>query len=212
MLNPTKNKFEQFTQNDYEILEREVLYQGVFRMVKYTVRYRLYNGDWSNTIMREVMERNSSAAVLPYDPVLDQVILIEQFRTGSISNPQSPWLIEIVAGSFNEGELAPGVAEREAIEEAGCEVLDLFPICDYYVSPGCCNEHISLYCARVDASNSGGIFGLAEEDENILALPVPLEDAFKMLQEGKIKNSPGIITLQWLQLNRNWLKQLWLKK
>jgi ADP-ribose pyrophosphatase len=198
-----------FTHNDYEIVKREILHQGIYRMVRYHLRYRLFNGGFSHVIDREVMERSSSAGILLYDPFLDQVVLIEQFRAGALGNPPNPWLLEVVAGTLEENELPDHLAKREAQEEAGCEVLDIYPICSYFTSPGGCNEFISLFCGRVDASNAGGLHGLKEEDEDIRTFTVPSDDAFKMVQTGEIRTSPAIISLQWLQLNREWLKQLW---
>jgi ADP-ribose pyrophosphatase len=207
-----EKKLNSFTQNDYEVIQRDIPYQGVFRMARYTLRYRLFNGDWSGTITREVMERKSAAGILPYDPVLDHVVLIEQFRPGAITHPHSPWLLEIVAGVIDMDEKPVDVALREADEEAGCEVLDIYPICEYFVSPGGSNEFLWLFCGRVDASHAGGIHGLAHENEDIRAFSLPSDEAFKLLQNGKIKTSPAIISLQWLQLNRERLKQLWQTK
>lgn len=209
----SEESFFPFTQNDYEILERQVPYEGVFRMAHYKIRFRLFRGGWSRVIEREIMERKQAACLLPYDPLLDKVILIEQFRAGALSNPQSPWLIETVAGSIDKDEAPAEVALRESQEEANCKILDLFPICEYFVSPGGCNEYAYLFCGRVDASDAGGVYGLLEkEGEDIRAFPVPADEAFVMVQEGKIKTSPAIISLQWLQLNREWLKQLWQTK
>lgn len=196
------------TQNDYEIIQREVLYEGFLSMVRYHLRIKLFNGNWSNTMTREVMERTSAVGVLLYDPILDQVVFIEQFRPGAIKDPH-PWLIEVVAGVLEVKEAPTDVAIREADEEAGCEILDLYPICEYFVSPGGSNEYLWLYCGRIDASNAGGIHGLKEENEDIRTLTLPADEAFILLREGRIKTSPAIISLQWLQLNREWLKQLW---
>lgn len=201
-----------FSQNDYEITERTLLYQGIFRMVRLNIRYRLFNGGWDEGVIRELMERKSAAAVLPYDPVLDRVVLIEQFRPGALSNPKSPWLIEIVAGVLDGNEQPRDVAKREALEEAGCEVLDLYPVCEYFVSPGGSNEYLWLFLGRIDASKTDGLFGLEDEHEDIRSFSVSADEAFIMLQEGKIKTSPAIISLQWLQLNREWLRQLWQTK
>lgn len=206
-----KEPFTPFTQNDYLIEKREVPYQGIFRIARYHLRFRLFNGELSDTVLREIFERTSAVAVLPYDPILDSILLIEQFRAGAIANPQSPWLLEAVAGSFNPEEKPLQVASREVQEEAGCEILDLYPICEYFVSPGACNEYLYLFCGHINAKNAGGVFGLKEEHEDIRSFVVSAEDAFIMLQEGKIKTSPAIIALQWLQLNREWLRQLWLK-
>lgn len=198
-----------FTQNDYEIIKRDVPYQGRFRVAKYELRFKQYDGNWSEKISREILERQAAVGILPYDPVLDQIILIEQFRAGALANPQSPWLVEIIAGIIDSDETPKAVAFREAQEEAGCEILDIFPICEYFVSPGGSNEFMTLYCGHIDASNAGGIFGLQDEGEDIRAFTLSADEAFILLQEGKIKTPPAIISLQWLQLNRDWLKQLW---
>jgi len=200
-----------FSQNDYEIVKSEILYQGVFRLARYHVRHRRFNNEWSNTFSREILERKPAVAVLPYDPVLDRVLLIEQFRAGALANPQSPWLIEIVAGVY-DNESPQEVAKREATEEAGCKILDLYSICDAFVSPGGTNEHLYIFIGRIDASVGGGFFGLEEENEDIRAFNLPIEDAYKLVQERKIKTTPAIISILWLQLNREWLKQLWQTK
>jgi ADP-ribose pyrophosphatase len=205
------NPLSPFSQNDYEVTNRDLLYDGVFRLVRYHIKQRLFNGGLSDVYLREILERKSAAAVLPYNPHTDEVILIEQFRAGAIANPQSPWLIEIVAGIYDINENPVDVAIREAKEEAGCLVSDLHPIHDFFVSPGGSNEQLHLFIGRIDI-NTEGIHGLADEHEDIRAFSVPRHDAYQYLQEGKIKTSPAIIALQWLQLNHEWLKQLWLTK
>lgn len=201
-----------FSQEDYEIIKREILYQGVFRLVRNTLRHRKFNGEWSNTFSREILERKSAVGILPYDPILDSVVLIEQFRAGALGHTHSPWLIEVVAGIYNAKEEPEDVAKRESMEEAGCQILDIYPICEYFVSPGGSNEYLHLYCGRIDASDAGGIHGLVDENEDIRAFVVSRDEAFALMQEGKIKTSPAIIALQWLQLNSEWLKQLWSTK
>lgn len=204
-----EEQLQPFTQNDYEIARREVLYQGFYRLVRNHIRHMKFDGTWTGEFARELVERPSAVAVLPYDPVLEHVVLIEQFRSGAIANPQSPWLIETIAGLYKPGDNLADVTHREAQEEAGIELLDIYKICEYFVSPGGSDEYLTLYCGRVNASNAGGIYGLAEENEDIRAFALPLDEAFTLLQEGKIKTSPAIIALQWLQLNRVWLRQLW---
>ena len=60
-----------------------------------------------------------------YDPNLDSVLLIEQFRVGALSHP-NPWQLEIVAGLVDgHGESLEDVAKREVLEEAGVELSRL---------------------------------------------------------------------------------------
>src|SRR5687768_12463859 len=101
-------------EKDYEILKRDVKYQGMFSLVELHLRHRNFDGGWSNTFTREILERKSAAAILPYDPILEQIVLIEQFRAGALTNPTGPWLLEIVAGIYDQSEKPRDVAMREA--------------------------------------------------------------------------------------------------
>lgn len=193
----------------FEILDKTLCYDGFFRMERYRLRHQLFRGGWSRTLVRELFERGHAAAVLPYDPVLDRIILVEQFRIGALEVPGGPWLLEIVAGIIEPGETPEAVVRREALEEANCTIQELIHICDYCVSPGGTSERITLFCGKVDASQAGGIYGASEEDEDIRVLVVSYQEAVAFLQTGKINNAAPIIALQWLQLNRERVRAQW---
>ncbi len=192
-----------------EIIERKTGYSGFFRLCKYRLRHRLFAGGWSPVISRELFERGHAVAVLPWDPRADVVLLVEQFRIGALHARGGAWLLECVAGMMEPGESPEGVAQREAMEEAGCELQELELICEYLVSPGGTSERITLYCGRVDASGAGGIHGLVEEHEDIRVTPVPFVRAMELLREGRINSAAPIIALQWLALNRERLRSTW---
>lgn len=197
-------------ETDVDVVRKERCFQGFFRMERYTIRHRLFNGDWSQPIIRELLERGHAAAVLPYDPVKDQVVLIEQFRVGAMSVSSGPWLLEIVAGIIEGNELAEEVVIREAVEEAGCDILDLVALYDYLVSPGGTTERIALFCGKVDSTHIGGIYGKMDEGEDIKVHVMPLDSAIALLNSGKIISASAIIALQWLALNRDHLRKNWL--
>ncbi len=194
---------------DVEIIERQVTHQGFFRMEKYCLRHRLFSGEMSTPISRELFERGHAAALLLYDPQRDEVVLLEQFRIGALEAPGGPWLVEIVAGVIERDETPQQVARREAQEEAGCQVQELEFICEYLVSPGGTSERISLYCGRVDSSGAGGIHGLVEESEDIRVSTVPFTQAWHWLEEGVINSASPIIAMQWLHMNRERLRREW---
>lgn len=200
------------TEADVEIVQKELCFHGFFRMERYTLRHRLFNGDWSRPIIREMLERGHAAAILPYDPTRDQVVLIEQFRVGAMSVATGPWLLEIVAGIIEADETAENVVKREAVEEAGCDILDLVPLYDYLVSPGGTSERIALFCGKVDSTHMGGIYGKVEEGEDIQVHVMSLGNALAMLGSGKIISASAIIALQWLALNRAYLHKIWLSE
>jgi len=193
----------------FEILSKEIVYQGFFRMEKYRLKHTLFGGGWSAEITRELFMRGSCVAVLLYDPDTDKVVLIEQFRTGAILNPDRAWLVEIVAGAIEEGESAEDVAYRESLEEAGCEIQQLMVINKFYTTPGAFSEWITLFCGKVDSTHVGGIHGLDHEDEDIWVRTVDFDEAYLMLQNGEIESAIPIIAIQWLALNRQKLKLEW---
>ena len=100
-------------------------------------------------------------------------------------------------------------ARRETVEEAGCELLELVPICHYLVSPGGTSESITLFCARVDAARVGGVRGMVEEHEDIQLHVVSRAEALDLLRAGRINSAAPIIALQWLELNRPRLLERW---
>jgi ADP-ribose pyrophosphatase len=195
---------------EFEILDKEILYNGFFRMEKYRLKHTLYAGGWSAEISRELFVRGSAVAVLLYDPHTDQVVLIEQFRAGAIIQPDRAWLVEIVAGGIEEGETAIEVAYRESMEEAGCDIQKLMVINEFYTTPGGCSERITLFCGKIDSSQVGGIHGLDHEDEDILVRAVNFKDAYLMLENNEIESAIPIIALQWLALNKDKLQKQWL--
>jgi ADP-ribose pyrophosphatase len=194
---------------EFKVLNQTVGYEGFFKLEVYHLRHELFAGGYSAVVVRECLERGHAVAVLPYDPVRDQVVLIEQFRIGALRAPGGPWLLEIVAGIIKPGEAPVQVARREALEEIGQELLEVVPICEYLVSPGGASETITLYCGRVDASQVGDIHGLAEEHEDIRAHVMTRGAALELLRGGRIVSATPMIALQWLELNHRELMERW---
>lgn len=193
----------------FEILSREDGYQGFFTLQRLTLRHSLYRGGMSPPITRELIERGNVAAVLLYDPELDAVVLIEQFRVGALADPNGPWLLEIVAGIVEPGETPEQVARREAVEEAGCTVTELMPVTEFYATPAKSSERSHLFCGRVDASTAGGIHGLADEGEDIRVLTLPVAEALRLLHAGRICSAWPMIALMWLENRRGELRRVW---
>lgn len=200
-----------FAKNDVEIIARETLYSGFFSMELYRFRHRLFNGEMSGEIRREIFERGHAAVLLPFDPVRDEVVLVEQIRIAAYDVSESPWLLEMVAGMIEEGESVEDVARREALEEAGLIVGRTKPVLSYLASPGGTSEHLSIMVGEVDATTADGIHGLADENEDIRVHVVSREQAYQWVEEGKIDNAASVIALQWLQLHYQTLRNEWKK-
>lgn len=195
----------QFGLDDISISSIETKYQGFFKLNEYQLNHKLFSGGQNETFTREVFERGDAVVVMLYDKTHDKLLLLEQFRAGAIRTGETAWMLEFVAGMFDENESPIDVAVRETKEEANIDLVmdDVKPIMKYLSSPGGMSECIHLYWAKFDSSNvvTGSVFGLDEENEDILLHIISRTDALALLDEGKISNAATIIGLQWLALN-----------
>lgn len=207
-------EYPTFHQKDVEILDKRTVFQGFFQINEYKMRHRLFRGGWSEVVTREMFERGHAVVVLPYDVNSDQLVLVEQIRLGAKQSSQSPWLLEAVAGMIGKDEQGDDenleqVARREALEEAGLSLGRLEPMLSYLSSPGGTTERIHLFLGELTSPVHPGIFGLAEEHEDIRVHLVPRNDAMALLAAGKIDNAATVIALQWLELHHSKISAAW---
>ncbi len=192
------------------ISERRTVYKGFFRIDHFRLRHRLFAGGWSPELSREVFLRHNAAGILLYDPGRDEIVFIEQFRLAAHLAGFAAWQLEIVAGIIDMDESAAAVARREAAEEAGLAVIgEVVPIHRFLTSPGGSTETVDLFCGRVDASEAGGIHGLADESEDIRVVVKSSAAAMALLAEGKIENGFTLLALHWFAANREALRRRW---
>ena len=196
-----------FTANDVSVKKRERVFDGFFKVDKYSFEHAKFDGGTSTLIEREIFERGDAVAVLPYDPTSRTVLLVEQVRIGALKTKENPWLLECIAGMNDGSTDYESVARREAYEEAGIELTQLEFMLSYLSSPGGTTERLYLYLAHADLSQAGGVYGLDEEGEDIKVHVIPVDDALARLQSGEIDNAATVISLQWLALNEPRLQQ-----
>jgi ADP-ribose diphosphatase len=192
-----------------ELLRHEVAFQGYFKVGRYFFRHSLHRGGVSSVISREVFERGQAGAVLPYDPVRDEVVLIRQFRAGSYVAGHHPFTWETVAGIIEANETAEAMIRREAVEEAGLQIAEVMPIASIMLTPGACSESCQVFLGRMDATRAGGIFGLASEGEDILVKVLSFAEAYALVERNEVDNAVGVIALQWLALHRDEVRRRW---
>lgn len=197
------------TSGAVQVVARETAFKGFYRLDKLSLQHRLFSGETSPIINRELFVRPDAVCVLPYDPLLDKVVFVEQFRVGAVEKSANPWMLELVAGLIDKSEEPQEVAYREAIEEANLTITDLLPIAQYYPSVGGSNEYIYLYIGRCDSSKAGGVHGLQEEGEDIRSHVWTFEQAVDHLNAGHIQNAASIMALQWLIINKERVRKEW---
>lgn len=193
---------------DWKIHQKELAYNGHFKLTKYELSHEKYNGETTPLLHRELVERNDAVAMVAYDPVTDEIVLVEQFRMGAITEEQ-PWLIEIVAGLIEAGESPEEVTIRESQEEIGCKPSELIKIAGFYTSPGGNSEWIHLYIGKISVEELADSGGLKEEGEDIKITVVPASDVSYMLSTGEVRSGIAIVGLQWFVMNRENIRQQW---
>ncbi len=187
-----------------EVLDRKHPFRGFFGIEDLHLRHRRFDGSMGPVIGREVFVMTDAVTVLPYDPVHDLLLMVEQFRAGAVGRGGGPvWHLETIAGRIDPGETPEDTARREATEEAGLALGALLPVAGFYPSPGACTEYIHSFVALCDlGAAQGGLHGVAEEGEDIRTHVRTFDAAAADLAAGRIINAPLLITLLWLMRER----------
>ncbi len=133
----------------------------------------------------EIVEYPESVVIVP---VLDdgRIVLLRQYR-GTVDE----WLYELPAGTVEPGEDPDHCAARELREETGYEAGTLRRVATYYVSPGYSTELQHLYVAQKLSLRGQQL----DEDEAIEVEPMELNEALKLLWDGRIRDLKTIAGL-----------------
>ncbi|MEM9393269.1 MAG: NUDIX domain-containing protein [Pseudomonadota bacterium] len=191
-----------------ESLETTVPYDAFFRLEEHLLRFPQFAGGLSAPVKRAALVAVDAVTVLPYDPQLDRVLLVDQFRIGAYARGDlQPWVLEPIAGRVDGGQSWEETAHREAWEEAGVRLRSLEFIGGYYPSPGVLTEYIASYVGLCDLPDAqAGIYGVAEEGEDIRAMLCSRDELLMMTRNGRIQNGPLFLSALWLEAHRDRLR------
>ncbi len=195
--------------SDIEISSRSMPYANHFAVEDYDLRYRRFDGSMSETVTRAVFVSGDAATVLPYDPVRDRVLLIEQFRPGPFARGDAqPWLLEPIAGRVDPGESPEDAARREAAEEAGISLGALIPIGSYYPTPAAKSEYLYAFIGIAELPDgwTPGASGVADEHEDIRAHVVSFDRLMELVETGEAENGPLLLSALFLAHRRDRLR------
>lgn len=194
----------QGSKKTFKLHQTNLLFKGFFEFSELRVSHSLYKGGESEVLSREVFNRNQAVVVLLYDSNNEQVILVEQFRPGAVrnaltaGNQDAAWLIEPVAGMIEVDEDPVETGIRETQEETGVFIDSLEYVCQFYPSPGGCDEILHLYAADIDSTRIDEHGGLSDEYEDIKVLKIGFSEAKRRLNSAEFNVASTFIALQWL--------------
>ncbi|MEP1198323.1 NUDIX domain-containing protein [Tateyamaria sp.] len=191
-----------------DVIKRWRAYTGFFGFDELRLQHETFDGEMSDVLDRSVFISSDAALVLPYDPVRDRVLLVEQVRMGPIGRHDPvAWQMEPVAGLIDPGEMPRETARREAREEAGLELQHLEDVGGYYASPGATTEYFYMFVGLCDLPNTEPrIGGEADEGENIRAHVMPFQSLLDMAEDGRTGNVPLTLLAYWLARHRDRLR------
>ncbi|MDU8944356.1 NUDIX domain-containing protein [Ovoidimarina sediminis] len=195
---------------EVEVLSRRMPHLGYFGVSDTVLRHPVAGGGLGPEIRREGFLMGDAVTVLPYDPVRDVVLVIDQFRFGPfLRGDPRPWSLEPVAGRVDPGETPEETARREAREEAGLEIGALHLIGKYYPSPAAVTEWLVSYVGIADLPpGAAKIGGLDSEAEDIQGHIVPLDEMDALAESGEVGTGPLLLSVHWLMRHRARLRSL----
>ena len=199
---------------DATIEDQTRAWSGRFAVDLIRFRHRRFDGAMSDARTWELWRRGSAAGLVPYDPIADQVVLIEQFRLPALVAGLPPVMVEVPAGLIEDGEDPETAMHRELHEEMRLTADRLIKIGAFLLTPGGCDEVLHLYAGRVTAppADEHGIAGLAgseAEGEDIRTRVWPAGKAIEEALKGTFANSVTTIGLLWLGAKRLQLREEW---
>ena len=189
---------------DFEVVQADPPQGRFFRFQSTKIAHRCFDGTRSDVLSREVFIGVDAAIILPYDPVRDQVLLVEQVRIGpALRHDPNPWMLEPIAGIVDARETPQQAALREAKEEAGLEDIQLQPAGAFYVSPGATTDYFYAFVGLCDLPQTVPYYGgLPNEGEDIKLHPLSFDDAMDLADSGEVTTGPALYLLYWLLRHR----------
>lgn len=191
------------------IVKQDRAYASFYALDEYSLSFDRFDGTPSETINRAVFLGGDAAIVLPYDPVRDRVLLVEQFRVGPLGRGDPDlWQLEPIAGLLDAGETPEESARRESIEEAGLTLGRIEAVAECYPSPGASSTFFYIYVGIADLPDTfgGASGGLVSESEDIRSHLVDFDVLLEMTETFAVRNAPLALAALWLARHRERLR------
>ena len=203
-----KTDVNRFSTNFVSEHEKRQVYNGFFSVEEHDISFKKFDGFESKVVTRCALVSSDAVIVLPYDPINDRVLLVEQFRTGPyVKGDANPWVLEPIAGLIDVGETPEEAGLRETKEETCLDLERMELVARSYPSPGISTEFFHQYIGIVSLPESTDVIaGRETENEDIRSHIFTLEEFLSMIASGEINIGPAILLGLWLSNNRKTLR------
>lgn len=166
---------------DFELISSEIVYPGR----AFTIRRDLVRLPDGRTSKLDIVEHHGSVVLIPIDDD-GNLLFVRQYRHAARLD-----MLELPAGTLDEGEEPEVCAARELREETGQAAKRLENLGGFYLAPGYSTEYMHVFLAS-------GLYPAplqADADEFLQVQPVPLAEALQMTRQGLLPDAKSLAAL-----------------
>ena len=175
------------TSNPWKVLSEKPVYDNPWIAV---TEFDVINPNGGKGIYGKIHFKHVAVGIIPLDEDLD-TYLVGQYRF-----PLGAFSWEIPEGGGSEVETALDSAKRELQEETGLKASEWTRILTLHLSNSVSDELAIIYLARKLEQHGP----MPEETEKLIVKKCPVEEAYQMVEAGKITDSISVAAIQQVKL------------
>lgn len=175
------------TDNPWKILAEKPVYDNNWISV---TEYDVINPSGGKGIYGKVHFKNRAIGILPLDEALN-TWLVGQYRF-----TLNEYFWEIPEGGGPIGTDILDSAKRELLEETGLVATEWIKLMDFHLSNSVSDEYGQIFLARHLTQHAPE----PEETEQLQIKKIPFEEAYAMVEDGKITDSLSVAAIQKVKL------------
>jgi len=175
------------THNPWTILAEQPIYDN--RWISVT-EYDVINPSGGKGIYGKVHFKNKAIGILPLDDSFN-TYLVGQFRFAL-----NEYFWEIPEGGGPLGTDILDSAKRELLEETGLVATKWTKLMDFHLSNSVSDEHGQIFLAQKLTQHAAE----PEETEQLQVKKIPFEEAYAMVEDGRITDSISVAAIQKVKL------------